>query len=205
MMPHRVTACAGRTMTLARDRTTGPRSRSLDGGTASTTRRATARRWRACCRGSSGHRVEMGSLVRGQDAVSVVRAGSPVARDATDGVPAEIAASAPAGRGGFGGGRIALTAARDRWQPRPILDQSAGEDEQKTQRTNHHGLGRRPMHPSIGRTFSARHSRNAKRRRTTLICSTIPYKSWTVATSSSHRTRVHLSSPRTTRRRPSGG
>jgi hypothetical protein len=31
----------------------GPRSGSPGGGTASSTRRATARRWRACCRGSS--------------------------------------------------------------------------------------------------------------------------------------------------------
>jgi hypothetical protein len=75
----------------------------------------------------------------------------------------------------------------------------------KSQRTNHHGLGRRPTHPSNGGVLSARHSRNARRRRTTLICCTTPYKSWTVATCSSHWTSVHLSSPRTTRRRPSGG
>jgi hypothetical protein len=46
-------------MAPARDRATGPRSRSPGGGTASSTRRATARRWRACCRGSSADRPEI--------------------------------------------------------------------------------------------------------------------------------------------------
>jgi hypothetical protein len=51
------TPCAGQTMALARDRATGPRSGSPGGGTASSTRRATACRWRACCRGSSAARL----------------------------------------------------------------------------------------------------------------------------------------------------
>jgi hypothetical protein len=37
-----------------RGRVTGPHSGSSGGGTASTTPRATARHWRACCRGSRG-------------------------------------------------------------------------------------------------------------------------------------------------------
>jgi hypothetical protein len=50
------TPCAGRTLAPACDRATGRRSAPPDDGTANTTPRATARRWRACCRGSSAAR-----------------------------------------------------------------------------------------------------------------------------------------------------
>jgi hypothetical protein len=46
-------------MALACDLAMGRRSGSPGGGTASSTRRATARRWRACCRGSSAARSEI--------------------------------------------------------------------------------------------------------------------------------------------------
>jgi hypothetical protein len=46
-------------MALPRDLATGPRSAPPDGGIGGTTPRATARRWRACCRGSLADRPEI--------------------------------------------------------------------------------------------------------------------------------------------------
>jgi hypothetical protein len=51
-LPVRRRPCVGQTMALIHDRATGLRSRSPGGGIASSTCRETARRWRACCRGS---------------------------------------------------------------------------------------------------------------------------------------------------------
>jgi hypothetical protein len=56
-LPLRCTSCAVRTSASARDRATVRRSRSHGGGAASTTPRATARRWHACCRASSAARL----------------------------------------------------------------------------------------------------------------------------------------------------
>jgi hypothetical protein len=49
----------GRMSAAARDLARGRRSESPGGGTASSTRRATARRWRACCRGLSAGQPDM--------------------------------------------------------------------------------------------------------------------------------------------------
>jgi hypothetical protein len=59
IIPHRVHTIRGPNDGTGMSSATGPRSRSSGGGTANTTPRATARRWRACCRASWAARPEI--------------------------------------------------------------------------------------------------------------------------------------------------
>jgi hypothetical protein len=71
MIPQRLHTMRGRMSVPARDLARGPRSGSSDGGTASSTRRAPARRWRACCRGSWAGGPRSGSCAHRREHTAV--------------------------------------------------------------------------------------------------------------------------------------